>query len=250
MVRTPKLEHVKTKAQTRGDVRAVGVNYLSRLYAIVRHMHEVLRVHGEDSALIQTSIQQYLIALASHLETFFRDVFRFALEHNTPFFDRTVQIHRLRLPPAQQLVEIGITRFDYVAETLTLQSASSIADALDPFFSPNSFRSAVENTQLVYVVPSRSVIGQGFPLTVFPGWWENLSQLFQLRHELIHDANSTFVVEWPVIERLEALAIMLPQYVTLMVFSFENLGAAEQENPLPAILIVDDFLAQDWQIIS
>jgi hypothetical protein len=250
MVRAPKLEHVKAKVQTRGDVRAVGINYMSRLYAVVHHMHEVLRVRGEDTDLIQTSIRQYLIALAGHLETFFRDIFRFTLENDASFYDRTVQAHRLRLPAAKQLVEVGITGFDYVAETLTLQSASSIAEALDPFFLPNGFRSAVENTQLVYAVPSRSAIGRGFPLVMFPEWWEDLSQLFQLRHELIHDANSTSFIERHVIARLEALAVMLPQYVTLMVFSSGAQEAAEQEDRLPAMLLVEDFLAKDWQIVA
>lgn len=250
MVRTPKLEHVKVKAQTRGDVRAVGINYMSRLYAVVHHMHEVLRIGGEDTVLIQTSIRQYLIALAGHLETFFRDIFRFILEQDAPFFDRTVQTHRVRLPATQQLVEVGITRFDYVAETMTLQSASSIADTLDPFFGPNGFRSAVESTQLMYAVPSRSAIGQGFPIAMFPEWWEDFSQLFQLRHELIHDANSSSVIERPVVARLEALCVMLPQYVTLMVFSSATQETARQEEVLPAMLLVEDFLAKDWQIVT
>ena len=191
-----------------------------------------------------------MIALASHLETFFRDIFRFTLEHNASFFERTVQAHRLRLPAEQQLVEMGGSRFDYVAETLTLQSVSSIGDAFDPLFRPDSFRWAVENTQLVYAVPSRSAIGKGFPLAAFPEWWENLSQLFQLRHELIHDANSTSVIERPVIARLESLAILLPQYVALMVVPNGNEEVGEQEEALPAMLLVEDFLAKDRQIVG
>jgi hypothetical protein len=250
MARTPRLEHVKAKVETRGDVREVGINYMFRLYPTLHHMHEGLRLYGSDTELVRTSIRQYLIALAGHLETFFRDIFRFILEDDVSFFHRTVQAHHLRLPPPQDLVALGITHYDYVAETLTLQSASSIAGALDLFFLPNGFRSAVESTQLVYAVPSQSAIGRGFPLSAFPEWWEDVSQLFELRHELIHDANSTSVGARPLIARLEAVAVMLPQYVTWMVLSAARPQESEKENPLPAMLLVEDFLAKDWQVVS
>lgn len=249
MVRHPKLENVKAKARTRGDVREVGISYMSRLYPIVHHMHEVLRLHAGNDVSIQTSIRHYVIALATHLETFFRDIFRFTLEQDVSFFDRIVQVHRLRLPTEQELAQEGITRYDFVAETLTLQSAGSIAEALDPLFAPAGFKAAVENTRLVYAIPSRSAVTHGFPLSAFPDWWKDFTQLFELRHELLHDANSTTCIERTYIARLESLAVILPQYVTLMVFTNGHSKTINMmEDGLPAFLLVEDFLATDWEI--
>lgn len=248
MARNPKLEHVKAKVRTRGDVRDFGINYMSRLYPVVHHMHEVLRQHESDDASIRTSIRQYVIALASHLETFFRDILRFTLEQDASFFDRIVQVHRIRLPAEQDLEQEGITRYDFVTEALTLQSAGSVAGALDPFFLPDGFRAAVENMRLVYVVPSRSALAQGFPLSAFPNWWKDFTQLFELRHELVHDANTTSCVERSHIARLESLVVILPQYVTLMVFTKGHPETINKADAFPAILLVEDFLAIDWEV--
>ncbi|WP_417910772.1 hypothetical protein [Candidatus Electronema sp. PJ] len=248
MARNPKIEHIKAKVRTRGDLREVGTKYLSRLYPIVHHMHEVLRLHANDKASIQTSIHQYVITLASHLETFFRDVFRFALEYDVAFFDRILKEHRLRLPADGDLSQQGVTRYDFVAETMTLQSSESIANIFDSFFLPDGFRSFIENTQCVYGVPSRSAVTQGFPLSAFPSWWQDFTQIFELRHELVHDANSTLYIERQLIARLESLAVILPQYVVLMLLDRFNKKTYKTDN-VPAIFLVEDFLAKDWYIV-
>ncbi len=248
MARNPKIEHIKAKVRTRGDIREVGTKYLSRLYPIVYHMHEVLRLHVNDKVSIQTGIHQYVIALASHLETFFRDTFRFTLEYDVDFFDRIVQLHRLRLPAEDDLIQKGVTRYDFVAETMTLQSSESIANTFYPFFSPDGFRSAIENTRLVYGLPSKSAITQGFPVSAFPNWWHDFTQLFELRHELVHDANSTLCIKRPLIAKLESLAVILPQYVVLMLVDRFNKKIYKTDN-IPAVFLVEDFLANDWYVV-
>lgn len=247
MARNPRLEHVKAKVKTRGDVRDVGVTYLSRLYPIVYHMHEVLRLHVGDDTSVSTSIRQYVIALAAHLETFFRDVVRFAVERDTSAFERIVHEHHLRVPSVRDLASAGVTAFDFVAEAFTLQSAGSVAGALDSFFLPSGFRVAVERTSLPYAIPSRSARTRGFPITAFPNWFDDLAQIFELRHEFVHDANSTTGIARGHIARLESLAIVLPQYVTMMFFATQ-VAAIDGSNTMPAMFLVEDFLATDWAI--
>jgi hypothetical protein len=148
------------------------------------------------------------------------------------------------------LAQEGVTRYDFVTEALTLQSAGSVAGALDPLFLPDGFRAAVENTRLRYAIPSKSTLAHGFPLSAFPNWWKDFTQLFELRHELVHDANSTSCVERSHIARLESLAVILPQYVTLMIFTNGHPEAINNTDAIPAILLVEDFLATDWEIVS
>jgi hypothetical protein len=248
MARNPKLEHIKAKVRTRGDVREVGISYFSRLYPIVFHMHEVLRLHAGNDTSIRTSIRQYVIALAGHLETFFRDIFRFALEQDVSFFDRIVQEHRLRVPEESVLAQEGVTRYDFVSEAMTLQSVGSIAGAFDLLFLPDGFRTSIETTRLAYAIPSRAALVHGFPLSAFPNWWQDLTQLFELRHELTHDANSTTCIEPSHIARLESLAVILPQYMTLMVFTSGG-TEANKADAIPAIFLIEDFLATDWKIV-
>lgn len=249
MARNPRIEHVKAKAHTRGDVREVGIRYMSRLYPVVHHMHEVLRLHANNDASIQTSIGQYIVALVSHLETFFRDIFRYSLEGDASFFGNIVQLHRIKIPLEDVLEKEGFTIYDFVAEVLALQSAESVAKAFDPLFPPYGFRKSVENTRIVYTVPSRSALAQGFPVFAFPNWWGDFAQLFDLRHELIHDANATYCVERSRIAELESLAIILPQYVTLMVFAKVHPEIVDKSDGTAAILLVEDFLATDWLVI-
>ena len=83
-----------------------------------------------------------------------------------------------------------MTRYDFVAETLTLQSAVSISDALDLYFYPGGFRSAIESSRIIYAVPSRGARASNFPLSAFPGYWEDLKQIFDLRHELAHPSST------------------------------------------------------------
>ena len=249
MARTPKIDHVRSKVQTRGDVREVGWQYLSRLYRVVYHMHQVLNRHSEDKVSLQISKQQYVVALACHLETFFRDIFRYVLENDQKVYNQIVQAELIRVPSERDLVAHGVTRFDFVAETLTLQSAGSIASALDPFFSPNGFRFAVEHTQHEYAVLTKSECGRGFPLSLFPDWWQDLSNIFEMRHEFTHDANSTASVTAQEIARLESLAVLLPQYVVMMVGAVRIVAVGPDHGKLPAMLLVEDLLSEDWEIV-
>jgi hypothetical protein len=212
-------------------------------------MHQVLHLHSDDKDSLQTGMRQYVIALASHLETFFRDVFRYALENDRRVYDQILQRERIRVPSEQELVSQGITRHDFVAETLTLQSAGSIASALDPLFPPRGFRIAVEQTQLEYAVPARSARGRGFPMSAFPDWWQDLSKIFELRHEFAHDANSTASMSASEMARLESLAVMLPQYVIIMAGAARLVAAGSAPGVLPAMLLVEDLLADDWQTV-
>lgn len=248
MPRNPKLDHVKAKAGTRGDVHEVGWKYLSRLYPIVHHMHQVLLLHRDDESSLQVSTRQYVIALATHLETFFRDIFRYALESDSHIFDHTVRKHRLRVPSDHDLAQQGVTGYDFIAESLTLQSAESIADALDPLFVPNGFRFAVEHTQFQYAIPSKSAFGQGFPLTAFPDWWQDFTQIFNLRHEFIHDANSAAFVRPLEVGRLESLAVILPQYVTMMVGAVRLVFTVQSLGNVVPMFLVEDILATDWEV--
>ncbi len=249
MARNPRLEHVKTKARTRGDVRSVGVAYLSRLYPVVYHMHEVLRLHSGDEISIGTSMRQYVIALATHLETFFRDMLRFAIERDTSVFERLVRENHLRVPSAPDLASAGVTAFDFVAEAVTLQSAASVAGALDSFFPSSGFRVAVESTALVYVIPSKSAATQGFPIVAFPNWFDDLGRIFELRHEFVHDANSTTGPKRSDLATLESLAVVLPQYVTMMFFAAQLARVGDSADGMPAMLLVEDFLANDWEVV-
>ncbi len=250
MPRNPKLDHVKAKAGTRGDVREVGWTYLSRLFPVVRHMHQVLLLHRADESSLRVSTLQYVIALATHLETFFRDIFRYALENDLHIFDHTVRKHRLRVPSDHDLAQQGVTRYDFIAESLTLQSAESVADALNPLFMPNGFRFAVERTQIEYAIPSKSAFCRGFPLTAFPDWWQDFTQIFILRHELIHDANSAAFIEPLEVARLESLAVILPQYVTMMVGAVRLVLTVQNLGNVVPMLLVEDILATDWEVAS
>lgn len=250
MARTPKLDHVKAKALARGDVHEIGTAYLSRLYPIVYHMHQVLHLHAGDNASLQTAKHQYVIALATHLETFFRDIFRYALENHQRLFDDVVRKHHLRIPSEPDLAARHVTRYDFVAESLTLQSATSIADALDPLFQPDGFRLAVERTQIEYAVPSRSALSRGFPTTAFPNWWEDFSTLFDLRHEFVHDANSTSIVSTSDVARLESLAVVLPQYVTMMIGAVRLVLLVPDSRHAAVMLLVEDLLATDWEVVA
>lgn len=248
MARSPRLNHVRSKVQSRGDVREVGWQYLSRLHPVVHHMHQVLRRHSTDTVSLEIGKRQYVIALAGHLETFFRDIFRYVLETDQRVYDEIIEKERIRVPAEHDLAVQGVTRHDFVAEALTLQSAGSIARALDPMFSPNGFRFAIEHTQHAYAVPAKSVCGRGFPLSVFPDWWQDLSKIFDMRHEFAHDANSTTSVSSVEMARLESLAVLLPQYVTMMVGAVRLVAAYPIHGELPAMLLVEDLLTEDWQM--
>lgn len=249
MARSPRLDHVRSKVQTRGDVREVGWQYLSRLYPVVHHMHQILHHLSTDTASLEIGKRQYVVAIAGHLETFFRDIFRYVLENDQCVYDQIVQTARIRVPAEHDLAVQGVTRHDFVAEALTLQSAESIASALDSMFSPNGFRFAIEHTQHTYAVPAKSACSRGFPLSVFPDWWQDLSKIFDMRHELVHDANSTAFVSSVEMARLESLAVLLPQYVTMMVGAVRLVAADPVHGELPAMLLVEDLLADDWQTV-
>src|SRR5262245_53178414 len=113
MTRRPPLDRVASKALSRGDVRSVGMACLQRMFMLAYHMHEVLRLHPGDGLSVQVGMRQYVIALATHLETFFRDLIRALAEADTDGFARLVSSTDFQWPADVELTARGLTRYDF-----------------------------------------------------------------------------------------------------------------------------------------
>jgi hypothetical protein len=75
-----------------------------------------------------------------------------------------------------------------------------------------------------------------------------LNSLFDLRHEFVHDANSTTMLSRSDVARLESVAVILPQYVTMMVGAVRLAAVMRGVGSMPAMLLVEDLLATDWEV--
>lgn len=90
----------------------------------------------------------------------------------------------------------------------------------------------------------------GVPIC-FPSWENILNNVFSIRHKIIHDANFHLENNFELVQKAEALFLLIPQITTFNLAQRYNLKSTYlkvNNEDFPYIFSIHDILAKDWII--
>lgn len=186
---------------TRGEAWGFLVNFLGNFGRSARLMHKVLAKLREDKVVCQEAMRGYIIAMASCLETFYRDLYVYVLSQDEVSLRRVLADVRDKatLVEIHSLLADGLTFSEIVTSKATFQSISEIDSFVSKLFHPAGYLDTLQDYEHICLVPSRAARQAHFKLD--DKWRSNLANIFTSRHALVHDANKSFhlsVTKWRV----------------------------------------------------
>lgn len=223
-------------------------NFLDSFSRATRLAHYIHRFFNHDQLLTAEAKRNYIIALASCLETFYRDLLVHVLSKDSSHLESlTAKIKEKKtLLDIYKMFEEKIEFHEYVASHFNFQNVEEIENAFGVVFLPDGYlRSLEQHRHSCYILSkSDDPIDLALPL----GWRKDYASLFRIRHKLVHDSNAPCDIPSKHIATLENLVLMICQFSSFMIDEKYGNTLALKKNGKPAFLIVDDFLSDDWEI--
>ncbi len=233
---------------TRGEVWGFLVNFLGNFGRSARLMHRVLATLRDDKVVCEEAMRGYITAMASCLETFYRDLYIYVLSQDEESLRRALAEVRDKATLAEihSLLADGLTFSEIVTGKATFQSISEIDSFVSKLFHPAGYLDTLQDYEHMCLVPSRAARQARFKLD--DKWRTNLAKIFTTRHALVHDANMSFQLSANEMASLETTALFVPQLTAELVSKkFDGKGTLRIRD-LPVLILVDDLLSDDWEV--
>lgn len=233
---------------TRGEAWGFLVNFLGNLARSARLMHRVLATLRDDKVACEEAMRGYIIAMASCLETFYRDLYVYVLSQDEVSLRRVLAEVREKATFAEihSLLADGLTFSEIITGKATFQNISEIDSFVSKLFHPVRYLDTLQAYEHICLVPSRAAGPARFKLD--DKWRSSLAKIFTNRHALVHDANMLFQLSANEMASLETTALFVPQLTAELVSKkFDGKGTLRIRD-LPVLVLVDDLLSDDWEI--
>ncbi len=223
-------------------------NFFFSFFRATRLMHECIKSMSSNQNLVEEAKRNYIISLVSCLETFYRDLLIHILDKDKVKLENVM----LKIKEKKTLLDIykmlqeEIGFHEYVASHFKFQSIEEIEDVFSALFLPGGYLKAIGDHQHHCYILSKSP----YPvvLTLSKEWRKNFAFLFEVRHRLVHDANSPCNIPPSKMAELETLTLMICQFTSFFIDQQYGKTMALEKDGKPAFFITDDFLADDWEI--
>jgi hypothetical protein len=202
----------------------------------------------ERNEVLQIAMKSYIIGMAACMETFFRDLYLSVLERDAGLIRKVLTTNPRRDSDAamQRYLDDGVPLPEFAAAQVSFQNAESIDRNLSVFFVNGTFFGVLGNFELLCAIPSANEPGLA-RMKLLPDWEQHLARIFALRHEFAHDGNSKTMIDPQEMRALETTAILICQMASFL----EPLGSSgtlSDESSVPALLLIADLMADDWEL--
>ncbi len=226
-------------------------NLFTSISCCARLAHACLRTFPSDKITLRAMTRNYIINLASCLETYYRDLFVYAAEREESVLEQTFEslktLRSVKLKPATllQMQREGVDLVGYVSDHLRLQSIQEINSVMSAVFHPNNYCNTLDSTKHVFIVLSKSP--EPALISLSSDWRRHLSDLFDLRHDLVHDANRQCRVPGKLMARYENLVMFVSQLTAMLAIECFG-GKTLTTDRGPAFLVIGDLISDDWEL--
>ncbi len=229
---------------SRGDLPGYCINFLDNFARSASVMHKCIPVFHQQQNLFGEAVRNYVIALVSALETYYRDLFVHYYADQPGVVSAIVS--RLRPKRRQPSLEHEyFSAAEMASVVLSFQRLEDIDAALSPLIGVESYFHEITAFSIVCAVPSRS---PGIFNMQLPADWKQLfADLLESRHRYIHDANSACETSREFIAKAECMILALGQLTSFMLMT------KKEKNPaggMFAFLLVEDLISDDWEICA
>lgn len=243
------LGELRLLRDSRKSIDVYNYNFLTNFYDCCKFMH--LQISNKvGMPMLNTAYRQYCILLISCWETFFRDVFVLVHTKDEELLKQLV-VTLKNYHEALHLKPDDISSSELVSKCFNFQNIDDLN---------NAFSTLIGSDFLDYVckqvIPSCAIKGKhttNFSIEgLFADWREILTNGFTIRHNVVHDANYRPIFDIKMIQKVEALFLLIPQVATYFIATRFNLPlicmVSGDCNFGPALFVVNDILADDWEV--
>lgn len=231
---------------TRGEKSVFLANFIINFARGARLMHKILPQFKNQEPIIQEAIRNYIISIASCLETFYRDIYVYVLSLDETILERVLPDLKTKTTIADihSLLKDGVNFSEIAASEASFQSVAEIDSFMSKLFTPKSYFEELDTYSLDCLIPARSIRAK---MELHAQWRSEFAAIFNYRHSLVHNANKSCLVDFPEIQKLEALALTVPQMTTeLIAKKFPISGVFRMEGS-PVLFLIEDMVAEDWE---
>jgi hypothetical protein len=249
---------LKELKSSRGNPSDFLMNFIFNYSRASTLMHKCLVVMLKEKYkqnLMKEASRNYIISMASCLETFYRDMFIHILKQDKSLLsDVLTDIKEKKtLSEVHELSKEDIDLSELAAYHFKFQNVEEIERSMVKLFEPKGYLKSVNDYEHICTFFSS---GLEIKKIVLPKKWQrDLSHIFQNRHKLIHDASSKFSIPLNEMAHLETLVLAITQISAAIVAEKFNVnllriskkGEEIKPGTPPLFLTIEDITREDWE---
>lgn len=241
-----RLEYVRARG-AKNDTPAL--RFTTNLASAVGLIHEELKHLREAPALLDQAARNYVIALVTNLETYYRDVLASVAvaspEHKLRLLEHLPR--KFTLAEFEEHVRAGLGSEDVLVTELNFQKLEALVSVMSLVLGKN-YLNELDGGAICY-----SVQGQATRDILPKGWRATFESLFEHRHRFVHNAHTKLGISLEKVGEMEHVAVVVPQMTDVLLnMQFAQTvpnrwyGYLSQRHPqfgdLPAILLVPSII--------
>ncbi len=238
---------------SRKNIDEYNTNFMANFYESSKLMHYILNSTKKEFPF-EIAYRQYFVFLVSGWETYFRDIFILCYTLDENSMNNLLNQFDIDDKIENRLLSSNLTIVDLISKQFNFQNLESTNNAFSILIEEVDFLEYISKIVIprCYVSNKKTLNFSIYDL--FKDYQEVLKTAFETRHKVIHDSNYRPVVDISLIAKIEALFLLIPQVVTLIIAQKFNLPILMMNNNekeiSPFFCNMKDILSEDWEIIK
>ena len=208
-------------------------------------MHSLISNEEIKIRIYKTAYRQYFVFLISCWETFFRDVFVYV--HSVDE-DRTAKLLSKMKSETSIDINTDINLSELLSKSFNFQNLNDLEEAYNGMWG-ESFLEYICTTVISPCGLSGKIAKNLSIENLFADWRNIIEVAFSIRHKVVHDANFRPEVNIELVQKVEALFLIVPQFATHMIsekFRLQRMVISDGQQVSAYIFTVNDILSDDW----
>lgn len=231
---------------SRGTIDDLYLNYLNNFSENAKLIHFSLK----GSTLIRSvARRQYLVFLISSIETFFRDLFIYVHSVDDELMNKLLRKFK-NLDNYYSLEELSL--IEVLSKSFNFQNINDLEIAFDQLWGI-SFLETICNSSINPCGFNGKVFQTLCISAMFPDWKSIFNEVFAIRHKVVHDANFRPNDITELVQKAEALFLLIPQLTIFLIveeYKLPSIFLKTEDSTLPYIFSIHDILAEDWYMVE
>jgi hypothetical protein len=242
---------------SRNNIEDYSFNFLNNIYRHAALIHKLIEIRLETD-LLEVATSQYLISLVSCWETFFRDTFVFIASKDTNFRKEIINLVGVKQEVVDSLERDNLIA-GFLSKSFNFQNFEDIESSFSPIFDKQMFTTIGNHIFLRLGLNGQLATNFCYE-AISPNYIELIKQVYEVRHNITHDANYPTNLEIDLIQKTEASFVVFPQLFTIWMSDKMHLPLTTDDNKdqdsvkqsqvvAPYIFTINDILRTDWVVV-
>ncbi|WP_123040154.1 hypothetical protein [Cohnella candidum] len=255
------IRELNSLQNTRNTLEEFLQNFISNSSRYVIFMHDILAKNASKD-YIMVPVSQYIASLITCWETYFRDMFVYLASTDEQFLRDVIRHNNINVEE-DDLIRNELSIGEFVSKFFNFQNLEDTENAFSPLYEGNSFFKALSEYELPFVLFRKGIVTHISLIELDQNWYELINTLFNIRHNIVHDANYRLELTSDFISRAESICIVLPQIVGQFVSekygverpvvdiehgTIKKIVSGDVDKKFGYVFTVQDMIAKDWII--